>query len=84
MACIENFLIRFDEVHGRVRSERFENDTESVRSAPRSMEHEEHEFQEKLQALRAAIDEGDASGWAAGDVFARIRKKLNFPPRTRS
>ena len=33
----------------------------------------------KLAALRAAIDEGDASGVAEGDVFARVRKALNLP-----
>ena len=30
-----------------------------------------------LAALRAAIDEGDASGVAEGDVFARVRRILN-------
>jgi hypothetical protein len=34
----------------------------------------------KLAALRAAIDAGDASGIAEGDVFARVRKALNLPP----
>jgi len=29
--------------------------------------------------LRAAIDEGDISGIAGGDVFARVRKKLKLP-----
>jgi len=33
----------------------------------------------KLAALRAAIDEGDASGVAEGGVFARIREALNLP-----
>jgi hypothetical protein len=28
----------------------------------------------KLAALRRAIDEGDASGVAKGNVFARVRK----------
>ena len=28
--------------------------------------------------LRAAIDEGDASGIADGDIFARVRKQLNL------
>jgi hypothetical protein len=32
-------------------------------------------------ALRAAIDEGDASGIAKGNVFARVRKKLNLTSR---
>lgn len=32
-------------------------------------------------ALRAAIDEGDASGIAKGNVFSRVRKQLNLKPR---
>jgi hypothetical protein len=31
----------------------------------------------KLAALRSAIHEGDSSGIARGDVFARIRRKLH-------
>jgi hypothetical protein len=40
-------------------------------------------YQAKLAALRTAIDEGDASGVAKGNVFARVRKtiKLPGPPR---
>ena len=34
----------------------------------------------KSAALRAAIDEGDASGIAKGHVFSRVRKKLNLKP----
>jgi len=30
------------------------------------------------EALRAAIDEGDASGVAEGDVFAQVRETLNL------
>jgi hypothetical protein len=37
----------------------------------------------KLAALRAAIDDGDASGVAEGDVFARVRETLNFPDKPR-
>jgi len=33
----------------------------------------------KLVELRTAIDEGDASGIAEGDVFARVRKTLDLP-----
>jgi len=47
-------------------------------SDERSVQREEQEFREKLRALRAAIAEGDASGFARGDVFARIRKELNL------
>ena len=31
-----------------------------------------------LDTLRAAINEGDASGVADGDVFLRVREKLNL------
>jgi hypothetical protein len=37
---------------------------------------QKREVSAKLKALRAAIDEGDASGIARGDVFACIRKSL--------
>jgi hypothetical protein len=43
------------------------------------VQREEQEFQAKLVALRAAIDEGDSSGIARGNVFARVRKSLKFP-----
>jgi hypothetical protein len=33
--------------------------------------------------LRAAIDEGDASGIAEGDVFARVRRARNLPAKER-
>jgi hypothetical protein len=38
----------------------------------------------KLAALRAAIDKGDSSGIAEGDVFARVREALNLPAASRS
>jgi hypothetical protein len=40
---------------------------------------EEQQYEAKLAALRAALDAGDASGIADGDVFARRRKALNLP-----
>jgi antitoxin ParD1/3/4 len=39
---------------------------------------EEQRYEAKLAALRAAIDEGDASGIAEGDVFARVREALGL------
>lgn len=35
----------------------------------------------KMAALRAAIDEGDASGIAEGDSFARVRAHLGIAQR---
>lgn len=60
----------------KVSSGRYENASEVVRAALRSLEREEKQYEAKLSALRRAIDEGDASGIAAGDVFARVREKL--------
>ena len=68
-----------------VRTGRYENASEVVRAALRAMEREEKEYDEKLKALRAAIDAGDASGIAEGDVVGRVFKRLNLPdPRIKS
>ncbi len=63
----------------KVKSGRYENASEVVRAALRTLEREEQQYQAKLAALRAAIDQGDASGLAKGNVFARVRKTLKFP-----
>lgn len=60
-------------VLAKVESGRYENASEVVRAALRTLEREEQEYEAKLAALRAAVDEGDASGVAQGDPFARIR-----------
>ena len=43
----------------------------------------EQEYATKLTALRTAIDEGDASGIAKGNIFARVRKALKLTPASR-
>jgi antitoxin ParD1/3/4 len=70
-------------VLARVRSGRYENASEVVRAALRSLEREEREERTKLAALRAAIEQGEASGYAEPGSFDRIRKKLNLAPRKR-
>lgn len=70
-------------VHKKVKSGRYENASEVMRAALRSLEREEQRHQAGIAALRAAIDEGDASGTAKGDVFARVRGKLNLPRNPR-
>ena len=67
----------------KVKSGRYENASEVVRAALRTLEREERQYEAQLAALRTAIDEGGASGVAEGDVFARVRKTLNLPPRRR-
>lgn len=70
-------------VHTRVESGRYENASEVVRAALRSLEREEREYEAKLAALRAAIDEGVRSGVAAGNPFKRVRAKLKLPQKSR-
>jgi antitoxin ParD1/3/4 len=67
----------------KVKSGRYENASEVVRAALRSLDREEQQYEAKLAALRAAIDEGDASGIAKGNVFARVRKTLKLPASSR-
>jgi antitoxin ParD1/3/4 len=67
----------------KVKSGRYENASEVVRAALRSLDREEQQHEAKLAALRAAIDEGDASGIAKGNVFARVRKTLKLPASSR-
>jgi len=67
----------------KVKSGRFENASEVVRAALRTLEREEQQYEAKLLALRAAIDEGDASGVAEGDVFALVGKTLKLPAKPR-
>ena len=66
-------------VLAKVASGRYENASEVVRDALRTLERREREYETKLSALRASIDEGDASGVAEAGVFQRVREKLNLP-----
>jgi len=63
----------------KIKSGRYENASEVVRAGLRNLEREERQYELKLAALRAAIDEGDASGVAQGNVFRRVRKNLKLP-----
>ncbi len=61
----------------KVESGRYENASEVVRAALRTLDREEQQYEAKLAGLRSAIDEGDASGIAESNVFARVRETLN-------
>ena len=67
----------------KVASGRYENASEVVRTALRTLEREERQYEAKLAALRAAIDEGDASGIAKGNPFDRVRKTLRLRTKPR-
>jgi len=74
----------------KVKSGRYENASEVVRAGLRTLKRQEKEKKRqengreeqdhaaKLTALRSAIDDGDASGVAAGNVFGRVRKTLKL------
>jgi antitoxin ParD1/3/4 len=66
-------------VSAKIESGLYENASEVVRAALRTLEREEQEFELKLSALRTAIDAGDASGVAEENPFARVRHKLKLP-----
>jgi antitoxin ParD1/3/4 len=59
-------------VASRVESGLYANASEVMRAALRLLEREEREYEEKMTALRAAIDEGLASGVAEPGVFDRL------------
>ena len=63
-------------VRNKVKSCRYENASEVVRAALRSLQRDEREYEAKLTAVRAAIDEFDASGIVSGNVFNDVREKL--------
>ena len=70
---LERFVV------AKVASGRYENASEVVRAGLRSLEREEQRYEARLAGLRAAIDAGDASGIAEGNVFGRVRKALKLP-----
>jgi antitoxin ParD1/3/4 len=68
---LDRFIL--DKIH----SGRYQDASEVVREALRTLEREE----QKYEALRTAIDEGDSSGIAEGDVFASVRQTLKLPAK---
>jgi antitoxin ParD1/3/4 len=67
----------------KVKTGRYENASEVVRAGLRTLEREEQRYEAQLAALRSAIDAGDKSGVARGDVFARVRKSLKLSRSSR-
>jgi antitoxin ParD1/3/4 len=67
----------------KIASGRYENASEVIRAGLRTLEREEQQYEAKLVALRAAIDQGDSSGAAPGNPIARIRKTLKLRPAKR-
>ena len=70
-------------VAAKIESGRYENASEVVRAGLRTLEREEHEYEMRLEALRIAIREGEASGFVDGNPFDRVREKLQLPKKKR-
>lgn len=62
----------------KIKTGRYENASEVVRAGLRTLEREEQQYEAKLAALRAAVDEGDKSRIATDNVFGRVRKSLKL------
>jgi antitoxin ParD1/3/4 len=60
----------------RIRRGQYANASEVLRAGLRALEQEEQEDLAKVEALRAAVDKGFASGVAEGDPFARVLARL--------
>ena len=76
-----NLTDRF--VLAKVESGRYENASEVVRAALRTLAREERQYEAKLAALKTAIDKGDLSGAAEGNSFARVRQALKLSRKKR-
>jgi antitoxin ParD1/3/4 len=59
----------------------YANASEVMRAALRVLERDEREHEEKMAALRSAIEKGISSGVAEPGVFARVREKYGLPQR---
>ncbi len=67
----------------RIEEGRYTDANDVVRSALESLERQEHEDEDKLEVLREAIAEGDASGIARGDVIAQVKRESRLIARRR-
>lgn len=67
----------------RVESGRYENASEVVRAALRTLEREEQQYEVKLATLKTAISAGDASGIAEGNSFTRVKRSLKLSKKQR-
>lgn len=75
---LDNFIT------AKIEAGRYENASEVVRAALRGLEREEKEYEAKMAVLTNALEEGEASGIAEGDIFERITRSRNLKRRRRA
>jgi antitoxin ParD1/3/4 len=63
-------------VETKIQNGQYANASEVIRAGLRALEEGEREDAAKIDALRAAIDAGEASGTAKGDVIGRLRMRI--------
>lgn len=63
-------------VDARIRSGKYANASEVLRAGLRALEQSEREDQARLETLRGALEAGEASGIADGDVVAEVRERI--------
>jgi len=68
-------------VASMVEAGRYADASEVMRAALCLLERDERKHEQKMAALRVAIDEGVASGVAEPGVFSRVREKYGLPAR---
>ncbi len=60
----------------RIESGQYANASEVLRAGLRALQGSEREEQAKLEALRAAVQAGEESGVAEGDVMSEVRERI--------
>ena len=64
-------------VETKIRNGQYANASEVIRAGLRALEEDEREDAAKIDALREAINAGEASGLAKGDVIGRLRMRIH-------
>ncbi|HEU5457005.1 MAG TPA: type II toxin-antitoxin system ParD family antitoxin [Terracidiphilus sp.] len=63
-------------VDNKIRSGQYANASEVLRAGLRALEQTEREDRARLKAIRSAVEAGEQSGVARGDVLAEVRERV--------
>lgn len=70
-------------IESQIATGRYEDASDVVRDALRALESQKQDYETKLEALKAAIAEGDASGVFEGDPFSQAWADAGLPASER-